>query len=88
LKYGLGLGVNYQLTDALQLIGEVTPVGDGDPTIWAAGIRYAIPNTGISLDAHATNAIGSYGLGTLIGQDSTKFSIGATWKFGSPVFHR
>lgn len=37
---GLGLGVNYELYQGLQLIGEVTPLVTGEPVVWSAGLRY------------------------------------------------
>ncbi len=79
--YGLGLGVNVEMTDGLELIGEVTPTDGGNGTVWAAGLRYGIPGTGLSLDAHATNAVGRQGLGTLVAQDSVKYAIGITKTF-------
>lgn len=80
--YGLGLGVNYDLGAGLQLIGEATPVGgDGNGTVWAAGVRYSVPGMGLSLDASASNAVGNNGLGTLIAQDDTKFSLKLTKQF-------
>lgn len=79
---GLGVGVNYEVFDGLELIAEATVVGaDATDAAWAAGLRYNLPDTGLSIDAHATNAIGRAGIGTMIAQDSTKFSIGLTKRF-------
>ena len=75
-KYGLGLGVNYQLFNGFQLIGEVTPVSGGAASVWAAGMRYFVPNSGAIVDLHATNAIGRYGLGTMVAQTSIKIALG------------
>jgi len=40
---GTGLGINYQVVDGLQLIGEVTPILTGGTTIWVAAVRYIHP---------------------------------------------
>ena len=50
------LGVNYEVFDGMQLIGEVTPVSDGRDPTWALGARYDLPNGKWSIDATATNA--------------------------------
>ena len=79
---GVGFGVNYELLDGLDLIAEATAVGlDATTPTWAVGARYNLPNTGLSVDATATNAIGRYGIGTMVAQDNTKFSIGVTKRF-------
>ncbi|SHI59475.1 hypothetical protein SAMN05444000_10248 [Shimia gijangensis] len=78
---GLGLGVNYEIADGLQLIGEVTPVSDGRTPAWAAGLRYDLADAGWSLDLSATNAIGRYGHGTMVSQDDTRFAFGLTKQF-------
>lgn len=74
-RLGVGFGVNAALTDRLQLIGEITPVNNGDRPVWAVGARYALPGNGMSLDLHASNAIGRYGVGTLIGQSSPTVAL-------------
>jgi hypothetical protein len=73
--FGVGLGVNYGLWNGLELIGEVTPTDGGNGTVWAAGLRYSVPESGWAIDAHATNAVGHNGLGSMIAQDSTKFAV-------------
>lgn len=75
---GLGLGANYEVSDGLQLIGEVTPVSDANGTVWAAGARYTAPSGMFSVDLSATNAIGRNGYGTLIAQDDTRYSLGVS----------
>lgn len=73
---GLGLGVNYAISDDVQLIAEVTPVGlDGSTATWAAGVRYNVGNSGFAIDAQATNAIGRYGIGAMVAQDDPRFSL-------------
>lgn len=73
---GLGLGVNYAVFDGLDLIAEVTPVAlDGSDFTWAAGLRYTVGNSGFSIDAQATNAIGRYGIGGMVAQDDTRVSL-------------
>ncbi|MDJ0627017.1 MAG: hypothetical protein QNJ44_02055 [Rhodobacter sp.] len=78
--YGLGLGLNYEVLPGLEAIAEVTPVVDGNGTVWAAGARYNLPNSDASIDLHATNAIGRYGQGTLIAQDDVRYVLGASMK--------
>jgi hypothetical protein len=79
---GLGLGVNYQVSDNLELIAEATPVGlDGDTATWAAGLRYNIGKSGFSIDASATNAVGRQGIGSMIAQDDTRFTIALSKTF-------
>ncbi|NJM98515.1 MAG: hypothetical protein HC800_16335 [Phormidesmis sp. RL_2_1] len=80
---GLGLGMNYEVAQGLQLIGEFTPVFGGDRPVWALGTRYSFPSTAVSLDLYSTNAIGRNGLGTLVGQSGAQFGIGLTWMLGN-----
>ncbi|MDF0602638.1 hypothetical protein P1J78_18015 [Psychromarinibacter sp. C21-152] len=80
--FALGGGVNYELFDGLEVIAEASAVfGDSDQATWAAGLRYNAPNSGISVDVSATNAIGRYGIGTLVAQDDPRFSIGVSKSF-------
>ncbi len=73
---GLGMGVNYGFGNGLELIAEVTPVArDGDNPTWAIGARYNLGNSGFAVDAQATNAIGRYGIGSLVSQDDTRFAL-------------
>ncbi|MEM9448122.1 MAG: hypothetical protein AAGA75_06275 [Cyanobacteria bacterium P01_E01_bin.6] len=84
-RVGIGLGVNYEVIRGLQLIGEVTPVIDGEngePTVWAAGARYQIPRTSVNLDLYATNAIGRNGLGTLAAEPGARFGFNVNWILG------
>lgn len=79
---GVGFGVNYELLDGLELIAEATAVGlDATTPTWAVGARYNLPNTGFSIDATATNAIGRYGIGTMVAQSEPRYSIGVTKRF-------
>ena len=80
--YGLGIGANVRLFDGLDLVAEVMPVG-GDSTdmTWAAGARYAIANSAFSVDLSASNAVGRYGIGAMVAQDSTRYSLGLTTRF-------
>ena len=79
---GLGAGISYALFEGLELIAEATAVGaDATDATSAAGLRHGVPDWGLSVDAHATNAIGRTGIGTMIAQHSTRFSIGATKRF-------
>ncbi|WP_132859642.1 hypothetical protein [Shimia isoporae] len=73
---GVGLGVNFAVSDAIELIAEVTPVLlDASDVTWAAGMRYNVGSSGLSVDLNATNAIGQYGIGTLVAQDDVRFSL-------------
>lgn len=73
---GLGLGFNYRASDAIELMAEVTPVAlDGDDVTWAAGVRYNLANAGFSVDAQASNAIGRFGVGSMVAQDDVRFSL-------------
>ncbi|MEL6223266.1 MAG: hypothetical protein AAFR31_11565 [Cyanobacteria bacterium J06627_8] len=82
-QFGVGFGVNYEVIRGLQLIGEVTPLVNGEPTVWAAGTRYRIPETSVSLDVYATNAIGRNGLGTLAGDlGGARFGFNVNWILG------
>ncbi len=79
---GLGLGVNYEVLEGLQLIGEVTPVGlDGDTATWAAGARYELDGSGLAVDAAATNAIGRYGVGSMVASDDVRYTVGIAARF-------
>ncbi len=80
-KYGVGFGANYELFKGFQLIAEVTPVSGYERTVWAAGIRYSSAKSPVIVDLHATNAIGRYGLGSMIGQSSVKIALGIVTRF-------
>ena len=77
---GVGVGVSYRMTDALQMLAEVTATDRAQPAIWSIGARYDLDGLPVSIDAFATNAIGRHGLGTLIAQDDPRFGIGLTWR--------
>jgi len=81
-RAGLGLGVNYEVVEGLQLIGEVTPVFGGDHTIWALATRYGFAQNGLSLELYGTNAVGRHSVGTLVGEDDARFGGGLTWVVG------
>lgn len=83
---GLGFGVNHALSDSLALVGEATPVSDGETPVWALGARYSPPGAAASLDLYATNAIGRFGLGTLVAQDGARIGLGVS--FESRLFAR
>ncbi|NMF85264.1 hypothetical protein [Nodosilinea sp. P-1105] len=82
LTTGLGVGLNYHLTQDWQLLGEVTPVfGDGQ-LVWALGSRYRLPNTAVYIDLYGTNAVGRQGLGTLVGQSGGRLGAAFNWLVG------
>lgn len=79
---GLGLGVHYALSRDLAVIGEVTPVGlDGADATWAAGMRYNLGKSGFSVDASVSNAIGRFGIGSMISQDDARVTIALSKSF-------
>ena len=80
-RVGVGFGVNHEVAQGLQLIGEVTPVLD-ERTVWSVGTRYSLPSTAVSLDLYATNGVGRNGLGTLVGQSETRLGLGLNWIVG------
>nr|WP_319947596.1 hypothetical protein [uncultured Shimia sp.] len=80
-RFGLGFGVNYAVTPELDAIGEITPVSGGEDVVWAAGLRYHVRGSGLSVDLHASNAIGRHALKSMIGQDDVKITLGATMAF-------
>ncbi|MGK7890811.1 MAG: hypothetical protein AB4042_15880, partial [Leptolyngbyaceae cyanobacterium] len=79
--FGVGVGMNHEVLKGLQLMGEVTPVID-ERVVWAAGARYAVPKTGISLDLYASNAAGQNSLGTLVGESDTNVGFNVNWLVG------
>lgn len=73
---GLGLGVNYEIINGLELIAEATPVGiDANDATWAAGVRYNVAGSGYVVDLQATNAIGRYGIWSMIAQDDPRIAL-------------
>ena len=82
VRFGVGLGLNYEIARGLQLIGEVTPVVDDEPTVWAVGTRYQVPRSSISLELYATNAIGRNGLGNLAGESGARLGFNINWVIG------
>lgn len=79
---GLGLGMNFAVNDRIELIAEVTPVAmDAGEATWAAGMRYSVGDSGFAIDAHATNAIGRYGIGSMIAQDDVRFALSLSKAF-------
>ncbi|WP_353672732.1 DUF5777 family beta-barrel protein [Synechocystis sp. LKSZ1] len=78
---GLGLGLNYQILPAVQLIGEVTPIVTGERTVWAAGLRF-LPMDSLAIDLLGTNATSLLDLGELVAEPGTRFSASIQWHFG------
>lgn len=74
-RYGFGFGVTGRLVGDLLGVAEVTPVLDGERTVWAAGLRLRVLRS-VQLQALATNAVGLDGLGTLTAQESTRYVAG------------
>lgn len=82
-QVGLGLGLNYALTEQLQVIGEVTPVLDGEHTVWSAGLRYHHPGSNLGVDLYGSNAIGQNGLGSLVAESGTNIGFNLRWLIGA-----
>lgn len=76
---GVGVGVNYEVTPGLQLLGELTPVFGGERVVWSIGTRYKLPQDPLSFDLYGTNAIGRYGLGSLVGQSDPRLGVNINW---------
>jgi hypothetical protein len=76
--WGAGFGLNYDVWQGIQLIGEVTPIlsGEVSNTIWAAGIRYFNPHWNVGIDLYGTNAAGTYGIGGLVARSNQQVSVG------------
>ena len=81
-KLGVGLGVNYAVSDGLQLIGELTPVFNGERSVWSLGARYLHRQSNLGLDVYASNAIGQNGLGGLVGESGTSVGFNLHWLTG------
>ena len=81
---GMGIGLNYQIFDGLQLIGEVTPIVTGGATVLSGAIRYIHPQWNVGVDLYGTNAIGTHDVGGLIVQSNNQSSVGFNllWMFG------
>ncbi len=84
---GAGLGVNYDLTDGVQLIGELTPLFTGEDPVWSVGARYFNPDLALGVDLYASNAIGQSPLGSLVAQsDGSRVGFNIHWLIGGPKF--
>ncbi|NEO34684.1 MAG: porin, partial [Symploca sp. SIO3C6] len=79
---GTGVGLNHEIVEGLQLIGEVTPVWSDNETVWAVGTRYNLPKHPVSLDLYVSNAAGRNGLGNLVSEDSTNVGLNINWMIG------
>ncbi len=80
-RVGVGLGVNYALSNNLQLIGEFTPVFTGQRSVWSTGVRYFEAKSNLGLDVYASNAIGQSALGGLVGESGTNVGFNVNWMF-------
>ncbi|MGB7440807.1 MAG: hypothetical protein WA919_07040 [Coleofasciculaceae cyanobacterium] len=81
-RVGVGLGVNYAVSDGLQLIGELTPVLNGERSVWSVGARYLHRQSNLGLDIYTSNAIGQNGLGGLVGESGTSIGFNLHWLTG------
>jgi hypothetical protein len=80
-RVGFGLGVNYAVSNNLQLIGEFTPVFTGQRSVWSTGVRYFEAKSNLGLDVYASNAIGQTALGGLVGESATNIGFNVNWMF-------
>lgn len=78
---GIGLGINYQAADWIQLIGEITPLITGERLVWAAGVRL-FPLENLAIDLLGTNSTTQFDMGELIAGPDTRFSASIQWRFG------
>lgn len=79
---GLGIGLNYALSDRFQLIGEFTPVFNNFRSVWSAGLRYYNPQSGFGADLFVGNAIFQQGLGSLSGDRDAHIGLNVHWTIG------
>ncbi len=80
---GIGLGVNYQIWQGLQFIGEFTPLITGERSVWSAGFRYVIPKLNLGFDLYGSNAAGqNTPVGGLVAQDDPTVGFNIHWLFG------
>lgn len=85
----MGFGANFELFDGFDLIGEAKVVDGGNGHVWSAGARYSLDAVPVTFDVQATNAIGNAGYGSVIAQDSTRFSAGFHIALdGKPIWNR
>ena len=74
--YGLAAGANFELFDGFELIGEGAVIDGANGSIWSAGARYHLSAVPVAFEVQATNAIGNYGVGSMIAQDTVRYSAG------------
>jgi hypothetical protein len=80
---GIGLGVNYQVWDGLQFIGEFTPLVTGEKSVWSVGLRYLVPKLNLGFDLYGSNAAGqNTPVGGLVAQESPTVGFNIHWLFG------
>lgn len=78
---GVGTGINYRITEHLQMLGEVTPIITGGTTVWATAIRYFHPSLNAGIDLYAKNAIGTHDIGGLIAKSGNRVGVGVNLLF-------
>lgn len=78
--YAGGLGVGYDVSERLQLIGEAIFGGsDLDEPVYAVGLRRSFPEALSAIDIYATNASGRSGIGSMLaGEPQIGFTL--TWQ--------
>ncbi|MBW4552320.1 MAG: hypothetical protein KME35_14610 [Aphanocapsa sp. GSE-SYN-MK-11-07L] len=80
---GVGLGINYQIWEGLQFIGEFTPLITGEQSVWSAGFRYVIPKLNLGFDLYGSNAAGqNTPVGGLVAQEDPTVGFNIHWLFG------
>ena len=73
---GVGTGLNYRITEHLQMLGEVTPIITGGTPVWATAVRYFHPSLNAGIDLYAKNAIGTHDIGGLIAKSGNRVEVG------------
>ena len=81
-----GAGANLEIVPGVQIIAEASSVSEGPSAVWAAGVRYTGRGGRFGIDISATNSLARHGYGTLVAQDSIRYSAGVS--FASGIFRR
>lgn len=74
--YGATAGLNFEPFEGVQLIAEAGPIVGATGAVWSVGARAETPFAPVSVEVQASNAIGNYGIGSMIAQDNVRISAG------------
>lgn len=79
---GAGLGANWAMNDTFSVLAEAVQTdNDDNATLWALGTRAHLGQSPFSMDLSASNAVGGFGIGTLIAQDDPKYTLSVRAEF-------